>query len=33
MKNIYKSLTNLLSGNNEEHYAPATREYYFRYER
>ena len=33
MKNIYKSLTNLLSGHNEEHYAPATREYFFRYER
>ncbi len=33
MNNIYKQLTTLLAGKNEEHYAPATREYFFRYER
>ncbi len=33
MKNVYKNLTNLLAGKNEVQYAPATREYFFRYER
>ena len=33
MNNIYKNLTTLLTGKNEVHYAPATREYFFRYER
>ena len=29
----YKNLTTLLTGKNEVNYAPATREYFFRYER
>lgn len=33
MKNIYKNLANLLTGKQDEHYAPATRQYFFRYER
>lgn len=33
MNNIYKQLTTLLAGKPEEHYAPATRAYFFRYER
>lgn len=33
MKNLYKNLTNLLNSKQEELYAPATRQYFFRYER
>ena len=33
MNNIYKNLTTLLIGKNEANYTPATRAYFFRYER
>ena len=33
MNNIYKNLTTLLTGKNDVNYAPASREYFFRYER
>ena len=33
MKSIYKNLANLLTSKQEEQYAPATRQYFFRYER
>ena len=33
MNNIYKNLTTLLTGKHDVNYAPATREYFFRYER
>jgi hypothetical protein len=33
MKNLYLNLTTLLNGKSETQYAPATRQYFFRYER
>lgn len=33
MKNLYLNLTTLLTGNSENQYAPATRQYFFRYVR
>ncbi len=33
MNSIYQNLTTLLHGKSEERYAPATRQYFFRYER
>ena len=33
MKNLYLNLTTLLNGKSDTQYAPATREYFFRYER
>ena len=33
MKNLYLNLTTLLNGKSENQYAPATRQYFFRYVR
>ena len=33
MKNLYLNLTTLLTGNTDTQYAPATRQYSFRYVR
>ena len=33
MKNLYLTLTTLLTGNTDTQYAPATRQYFFRYVR
>jgi hypothetical protein len=33
MKNLYLNLTTLLNGKSDTQYTPATRQYFFRYER
>lgn len=33
MKNLYLNLTTLLNGKSDTQYAPATRQYFFRYVR